>query len=377
MWRKVNHLTRNHLLWFIFFSTVFAAAELPAFQDMPVGARSLAMGGTQAGFIDTPDAVFLNPAGIAAMNSFGLSLFYQKPFGLQDVHLGTLAFAFPVSQYRFGLGVFSLGNDLYKEQKWNLTLARQWSNTIFVGLNLRWQVIKISRYGSTSRPGMDVGARLRLSKQVAWGVILQNINRPGISAEEQKLPQVLQTGFSFKATPQLQVNVDLYKDVRYTEEFRFGAEFSPWPAFSLRAGTATHPDRFSAGFGMAVRTLRLDYAFFTHNDLGLTHQLSVTFMPGKKQRKASPAGPPWPTNLPPEEHPAASRRINLNTATTKELAHLQGIGATLAKAIVAYRKTNGPFGSVEELLHIRGIGRATFERIKRHVFVPPGSSPKD
>lgn len=57
--------------------------------------------------------------------------------------------------------------------------------------------------------------------------------------------------------------------------------------------------------------------------------------------------------------PDDSQPININTATTEELATLDGIGASKAEAIIAYRDSNGPFQSPAELANVRGIGDAT------------------
>ena len=55
--------------------------------------------------------------------------------------------------------------------------------------------------------------------------------------------------------------------------------------------------------------------------------------------------------------------ININSADAETLTReLKGIGATKAKAIVAYREAHGPFTSVDELLEVKGIGAATLEK---------------
>lgn len=53
-------------------------------------------------------------------------------------------------------------------------------------------------------------------------------------------------------------------------------------------------------------------------------------------------------------------KINLNTATEKELEELIGVGTTTAQEIIKKR----PFCSLEDLLNVKGIGQTTFEKIK-------------
>lgn len=53
--------------------------------------------------------------------------------------------------------------------------------------------------------------------------------------------------------------------------------------------------------------------------------------------------------------------ININTATMKQLAELDNIGAVKAAAIVEYRTENGHFQTVDELLKVKGIGLAILE----------------
>jgi len=66
---------------------------------------------------------------------------------------------------------------------------------------------------------------------------------------------------------------------------------------------------------------------------------------------------------------AAFAKVNINTATATELATLNGIGATKADAIVAYRNANGKFTSVDDLAKVKGIGEKIIEKIKPEVTV--------
>lgn len=58
-----------------------------------------------------------------------------------------------------------------------------------------------------------------------------------------------------------------------------------------------------------------------------------------------------------------SAKVRLNSADAETLRRdLFGIGAAKAKAIIAYRESNGPFTAVDELLEVKGIGKALLEK---------------
>ena len=53
--------------------------------------------------------------------------------------------------------------------------------------------------------------------------------------------------------------------------------------------------------------------------------------------------------------------VDINTADTKELSGLHGIGAKKAEMIIAHRDANC-FKSVDELAQVKGIGKKTIEK---------------
>lgn len=61
---------------------------------------------------------------------------------------------------------------------------------------------------------------------------------------------------------------------------------------------------------------------------------------------------------------AAFQKVNINTADETALDSLPGVGPATAKAIVEYRRTNGPFCRPEQITEIPRFGKAKFEKIK-------------
>ncbi len=64
-----------------------------------------------------------------------------------------------------------------------------------------------------------------------------------------------------------------------------------------------------------------------------------------------------------------SSLVNINTATTKELLSITGIGESKASNIVKYREENGNFSSIEDIKNVSGIGDSLFEKIKKYITV--------
>jgi competence protein ComEA len=59
---------------------------------------------------------------------------------------------------------------------------------------------------------------------------------------------------------------------------------------------------------------------------------------------------------------AVAGPVDINTADAETIsAELQGVGMSKAQAIVAYRKSHGPFKSYEDLTLVKGIGVRTVE----------------
>lgn len=250
--------------------------------DFPIGARSLAMGGTYVALANSADAVFLNAGGLSQLTGTHLSVFYQKPFGLPDVDFGTVTTSFRLLNYRVGVGFLALGNSIYSESAVALAFSHQLAGRIHYGFSVKYQTKSIKTYGSDASLGVSVGFVVPLSTPLKLGFQADNINRPGLGQTGERLPQTIKSGIAFTPDSAITLSLEVYKDVRFDGEVRFGIEWTPVDVLSLRAGTANNPDRFSAGFGVKVNKFKIDYAFFTHNDLGLTQQASFSVHLGRQ-----------------------------------------------------------------------------------------------
>ncbi len=66
---------------------------------------------------------------------------------------------------------------------------------------------------------------------------------------------------------------------------------------------------------------------------------------------------------------ANTGKVNINSADTKELETLTGIGPVTAQKIVDYRTDMGRFKKPEDLKKVSGIGDKTFEKLKDYITI--------
>ena len=72
-------------------------------------------------------------------------------------------------------------------------------------------------------------------------------------------------------------------------------------------------------------------------------------------------------------------KINLNTASTKDLTQLPGIAKNIAYRIVRHRSRHGLFTQWQELLEVKEFPAAALDRIKERATLdpPPDIKPMD
>lgn len=62
-------------------------------------------------------------------------------------------------------------------------------------------------------------------------------------------------------------------------------------------------------------------------------------------------------------------KININTASIKELCAIPGVGETRAAAIISYRESHGGFTKPEDIMKVSGIKEGMYEKIKDSISV--------
>ncbi len=255
---------------------IICLLTISAFSQYNPGAKQISLSNSDVAFSNDVFSLFNNPAGLAQMNWREVGVYYSPaPFGLSELANGYIAYHEPTSFGSFAFGGMSYGFELYREAKFTLGYSYNYSNKFFGGITINYQTVSIQNYGYDGALFFSIGGLAYVTNNLRLGFTFQNINRASFGDEDNQIPIVLNTGFSYDAADDLTINLAFEKDIKYKASFQFGINYDIIENLSLRTGFANEPSRYSAGIGINFSMFSLDYAMFTHNDLGLTHQAGV------------------------------------------------------------------------------------------------------
>jgi len=335
------------ILFFITFSTFSHAGDLGLqkyageFLELGVGARSLGMGSAQVAVARDVTAGYWNPAGLAFLEYPEVMLMHSEQFGSQ-VHYNFGSFGMPVGQNkRLGFSLIRVGiddiirtalprpdldvGDTYVNEQGQLvrnlpfeagtfgsadyaffmTYARRVTDVFSYGGNvkvLHRSIADSSAWGI----GFDVGVMFQAFSKLQVGLNLQNVTTTMVAWEtgrQELIAPSLRTGLTYPLLfnslgGRIQPALDFIFRFENRQEsalshlgftsvdVNLGWEYQYQDAFAIRLG-ASEVGNFTAGVGVHLPKLHIDYAFLGHQDLGSTHRISakLTFEEPKFKRK--------------------------------------------------------------------------------------------
>lgn len=269
---------RRAIELFVLFG-ILSGRLLAANEPLPAGARQAGMGGLG---LTIPDvwSIDHNAAALALIDKPTAGAFLQQQFLIREMSRGAAAFAMPVKkQGTIGAGFQTYGFRLYRDSRATLSYSRKFSPVFSAGLQLTYLNTFIGEnYGSRSVLAAEVSFLAEVIKDLHLGVHLYNPTRVKTgSYGNERVPTVLRVGMGYTFNSKVRAGIEVQKDLRSRAVFRAGVEYQIVPVLYLRAGLSTQPGMSSAGFGLQLKPVRIDFAFGFHPQLGLTPSSGITY----------------------------------------------------------------------------------------------------
>jgi len=260
---------------FLFLVGLFHQAP-GAFQEGMLGPMVVGMGGSSVAVSGSDWGTITNPSLLSEIGHGSLSIaFSPHRFGLTELATGAMLHVHSTPWGTFGAMISSTGFNLYREIVVGLGGGWRIAEGFHAGLSVRYFHLAIEGHGTDQTVGIQVAFLVNLDPKLNLGFSAGNVNSPVIGEAKERIPQVYRTGISYKPITDVEVALDIVKDVLHPLELRAGFQYRPLTVLVLRGGTGVEPSQFSGGIGLELSSLGFDYAFTHHSVLGITHQLAL------------------------------------------------------------------------------------------------------
>jgi hypothetical protein len=252
---------------------------LCAMENNGRGVKAIGMANSFVAVSDNLWAINYNPAGLVQITNIQCSAFLvPEQFGLPELRTTAISIAIPLSFATLGFKVEKFGFDLYRETELGMACSASLDQNISIGLSLNYYRLDIERYGDVQKVLFDGGILAHVTHNIRMGFNFSNITRVTIGIKDENIPQVCTLGACWFPLDDLQLSLEMEKDVRYPASIKAGIEKIIFCVLALRAGVANNPDKYSAGIAIRHSRFEFGYAGYSHYDLGWTHQIELSLI---------------------------------------------------------------------------------------------------
>jgi hypothetical protein len=264
------------LIRFLLVSVFLAVSMEAARAQLIMGARETAMGQAITGLPSTGWSVFNNPA---ALHNERRSLqFYSiRYYGLSELNDVAVQVSMPVKGFVVGGGVHHFGGSVYSESRFRAGLSGK------VAMLQAGAVVNLSSiryagpYANSTAVGVDAGVLYNASSSLTLGARAVNLFGGKVRDALADPAREIAAGIAYKPAGDVIFSADYVKDTRYSPSLRFGTELTVMEMLAVRAGMTTEPNTFSAGIGLMLEQLKVNFVMQRHQEgaLGLSPGIDI------------------------------------------------------------------------------------------------------
>lgn len=249
--------------------------------EMPeYGMRSTGMGGCSVSLKDIGSGI----ENIASLTHHNTNYIYISTIINHTIPaLSTKNIAMTFSTKRKGAWLIRyqhFGNAQYHEQKATAGYAMAIGKTFNIGAALHYMHSGCADayYQRQNLVTFSASMQYYPTKELTIGLKLFNPAMVQIhSHDEIRTAAIMQAGVTYNATERLTTSLEIEKQTYRRPTIKTGLEYEVFQNFRLQTGVATNPMRYSFGMDVALAQLQLGLAVQTHQTLGASPHIGITY----------------------------------------------------------------------------------------------------
>lgn len=222
-----------------------------------------------------------NAAALAGTKRFSAGVFSERRFLLQELTSYSFAAALPISSGSFGLRGDVFGNARLRETALALGYGRKLGEKLDVGVAFDYLSLNASGYGAASVLTFDAGFIIHLTEAFQTGFHTYNPVGLTVGKTGERLPALYAVGLGYDVSPQLFFGAEAVKTEDAPLNVNAGLQYVFANKLMARGGISSATMACYLGFGVQLKSMRLDATASFHPYLGVTPGLLLIYTPGQ------------------------------------------------------------------------------------------------
>lgn len=261
---------------------VLVSQSLAGFDQMATNPRTRGLGGNATAIGGDSWSALRNPALLNTIPDWEGSVFCTPGrFGLTELSTMGAVLGRRIGAGGAAIAVTTFGFSLYRELSAGIAFGYP-LGPFSAGLSLTGYGVSIVNYGSAWTLGLDAGCTIGISDGLLWGLCLRNVNRPEIGKTGEPISRSWSSGLSFVPVTGGLIALEYEKPESADPALSVGVEYRIVRELELRGGISDVPPLLSAGFGVHLDPVVVEYAVTVHQELGPMHSFGLSVRWGEE-----------------------------------------------------------------------------------------------
>jgi hypothetical protein len=226
---------------------------------------------------------FHNQAGLAYNKSFSFGFNYENRFSIKELGSRSAGIAIPVGRVSLGAVYSQFGYSDFIRQMVGLACAIPLSDIIAAGVQIDYFSVRTAEEYTNQMLTCEAGINIRASKNVKIGIHV--FNPVPNSIRRSDMLTGLKVGAGLNLNKGLFAGVETEMSTENKMIVKTGFEYEAATKFLVRGGFSTENNSFCFGMGYLAKPAMIDFAFSTHEKLGITSSVSMIFKMRSINRK--------------------------------------------------------------------------------------------
>ena len=244
-------------------------------QAQSIGARSAGLAHASSTFGDT-FSVIHNPGSLGIIETGDLATGYSNHYNVEGWNSVYVAFNTNISGGFLGTAISRFGDELMNLTTVHVGFGHKLGLAALGGAVVYNQLF-IEGFGIRKFVQLDIGGIADLSTTFSLSAGIINITQSRLSNKTDEFyPTLFYLGFRYSPTTYLNVVGQIDKSLDFNATYKSGIEYQI-NSLILRVGVSTNPAMVTAGLGLVLKKLNLDYAFANNSELGSSQSFGINY----------------------------------------------------------------------------------------------------